>query len=158
MALRSRVFFRVYVAGLYLPARATTAQAAIESKGAKRIVLVMMREASAEQFLVSIDSGLRANNTEAQLAAVAAQSESLAAMIRGIGQARAGMRVVLDYAPSAGGTRLFVDGVVQGRTMLGEEFYRALLRIWLGDHPAQDDLKPALLGQPVHTGGFHFDR
>ena len=29
---------------------------------------------------------------------------------------------------------------------LGEDFYRALLRIWLGDHPVQDDLKKALLG------------
>jgi hypothetical protein len=29
---------------------------------------------------------------------------------------------------------------------IGEDFYRALLRIWLGDNPVQDDLKKALLG------------
>ena len=29
----------------------------------------------------------------------------------------------------------------------GEDFYKALLRIWLGDHPAQDDLKDALPGK-----------
>jgi hypothetical protein len=28
----------------------------------------------------------------------------------------------------------------------GEDFYRALLRIWLGDRPVQDDLKKSLLG------------
>ena len=28
----------------------------------------------------------------------------------------------------------------------GEDFYRALLRIWIGDKPVQDDLKKALLG------------
>jgi len=28
----------------------------------------------------------------------------------------------------------------------GEDFYRALLRIWLGDKPVQEDLKKALLG------------
>ena len=30
--------------------------------------------------------------------------------------------------------------------LLSEDFYRALLKIWLGDKPVQDDLKKALLG------------
>jgi hypothetical protein len=30
--------------------------------------------------------------------------------------------------------------------MAGEAFYRALLRIWLGENPVQEDLKKALLG------------
>ena len=146
MALRTRVIFKVYVAGLYLPARAATAQAALESKGPKRIILVMMREASAQQFCESIEAGMRANSSEAQLAAVQAQTEELMAMIHAAGQARKGMRIVLDYAPSAGGTTLFVDGVAQGKPMSGEAFYQALLRIWLGDDPVQLDLKEALLG------------
>jgi len=29
----------------------------------------------------------------------------------------------------------------------GEDFYRALLRIWLGENPVQADLKKALLGE-----------
>jgi hypothetical protein len=146
MALRTRVIFKVYVAGLYLPARAATAQAALESKGPKRIILVMMREASAQQFCESIDAGMRANSSEAQLAAVRAQTEELMAMIRAAGQAKKDMRIVLDYEPSAGGTTLFVDGVAQGKPMSGEAFYQALLRIWLGDDPVQLDLKEALLG------------
>src|SRR5258706_10550286 len=40
MALRTRyAFVKVYVAGLYLTGKATTGQAAIEARGAKRIVL-----------------------------------------------------------------------------------------------------------------------
>jgi long-chain acyl-CoA synthetase len=40
MALRTRYqFFKVYVAGLYLPEKATTAEAAIDGRGAKRISL-----------------------------------------------------------------------------------------------------------------------
>lgn len=148
MALRTRVIFKVYVAGLYLPARATTAEAALASRGAKRIALVMLREASAEQFVESIAGGLRNNNSDAELAAVKEQTEELMAKIRAIGQARTGMQIVLDYAPSARATTLFVDGVAQGRGMPGEDFYRALLRIWLGDNPGQPELKQALLGQP----------
>jgi len=145
-ALRTRVIFKVYVAGLYLPARAATAEAALEAKGAKRIILVMMRDAGAQQFVESIDAGLRANSSEAQVEAVKAQTDELMAMIRAVGQAKKSMRIVLDYEPSAGGTTLFVDGVAQGRPMSGEAFYQALLRIWLGDDPVQLDLKEALLG------------
>jgi hypothetical protein len=146
MALRTRFIFKVYVAGLYLPARATTAQAAIESSGAKRIILVMMRDASAQQFVESIEAGMRANNSEAQIAAVKAQTDELMTMIRAVGEAKKGARVVLDYAPSDSGTTLFVDGAAQGKPMAGEAFYQALLRIWLGDDPVQLDLKEALLG------------
>jgi hypothetical protein len=146
IALRTRFIFQVYVAGLYLPAKAATAQAAIESRGAKRIILVMMRDASAEQFVESIESGMRANNSEAQIAAVKTQLDELMAMIRAVGQSKKGARIVLDYAPSDGGTTLFVNGVAQGKPMAGEAFYHALLRIWLGDDPVQMDLKEALLG------------
>jgi hypothetical protein len=157
IALRTRVIFKVYVAGLYLPARAASAQSAIDAKGAKRIILVMMREASAQQFYESIDAGMRANSSEAQIARVKTQTDELMAMIRGVGQAKKGMRIVLDYAPSAGGTTLFVDGVAQGRPMPGEQFYQALLRIWLGDNPAQEDLKEALLGQSADNQGARND-
>ena len=146
MALRTRFIFKVYVAGLYLPAKTTTAQAAIESKGAKRIILVMMRDADAQQFVDSIQAGMRANNSEAQIAAVKTQLDELTAMIRAVGQSKKGARVVLDYAPSDGGTTLFVDGIAQGKPLAGEAFYPALLRIWLGEDPVQTDLKEALLG------------
>ena len=147
LAVRTRFIFQVYVAGLYLPAKATMAKAAIESRGPKRIILVMLRDASAEQFVESIEAGMRANNSETQIAEVKPQMDQLMAMIRAVGQSKKGARIVLDYAPSEGGTTLFVDGVPQGKPMAGEAFYQVLLRIWLGDDPVQPDLKEALLGQ-----------
>ncbi len=149
IALRTRyIYVKVYVAGLYLPEKATTARGAFDLRGPKRIVLVMMREASADEFCDSIEAGLRANSSEAELAQVREQTGDLFAKIRGVAEARKGMRIVLDYAPSLGETTLFIDGVPQGKPMSGEDFYRALLSIWLGDRPVQDDLKKALLGQP----------
>lgn len=147
IALRTRyVVIKVYVAGLYLPQKATTAQAAIDGKGAKRISLTMVRDATAEQFVESIDHGLRANNSEAQLAEVKPQVEALYAKIRAVKEAQKGMRIVLDYSPSSGSTTLVVNDAAQGEPMKGEAFYRALLRIWLGENPVQDDLKKTLLG------------
>ena len=146
MALRTWWLVKLYVAGLYLPQRATRAETAINSDGAKRIVLVMMRDASAEQFCEFIEGGMRANNDEAEIKRVRAQTESLFHKIRALGEARTGTRIVLDYAPSAIATTLFVDGAPQGDPMHGPEFFRALLRIWLGERPAQPELKRMLLG------------
>ncbi len=147
IALRTRFFFKVYVAGLYLPRKAATAREALEAPGAKRIVLVMMRDADAEQFCESIGAGLRANHSEAELERLKGQIDALMAKIRQIREAHKGTTIVLDYLPSAKATTLEVDGVTRGAPMAGDEFYDALLRIWLGERPAQDDLKRALLGQ-----------
>jgi hypothetical protein len=147
MALRTRMFFKVYVAGLYLPQKVSSAERAIEGAGAKRIVLVMMRDATADQFCESVELGLEANNSEAEVERVKPQTQALFAKIRAVGEARKGMRIVLDYSASAAATTLFIDGAAQGDPMPGADFFRALLRIWLGEHPAQPELKRMLLGQ-----------
>jgi len=147
MALRTRLYFKVYVAGLYLPQKVTSAQTAIEGAGAKRIVLVMMRDASADQFCDSVEVGMVNNNSEAEVDLVRPQTEALFAKIRAVGTARMGMRIVLDYSASAAATTLYIDGAAQGAPMPGPDFFRALLRIWLGERPAQPDLKRMLLRQ-----------
>ena len=146
IALRTRyAVFNVYVAGLYLPQKTTSGAAAIDTHGAKRMVLVMLRDVSAEQFIESFDVALRNNNSEAQLAEVKAQKEDLFARIRTIGEARKGTEIVLDYLPSAG-TLLVVAGTPRGKPISGEAFYRAVLRSWVGENPMQEDMKKALLG------------
>jgi hypothetical protein len=147
MALRTRMFFKVYVAGLYLPQKVSSAERAIEGSGAKRIVLVMLRDATADQFCESVELGLEANHSEWEVERIKPQAQALFAKIRAVGEARKGMRIVLDYSPSAVATTLFVDGAAQGEPMPGAEFFRGLLRIWLGERPAQPDLKRMLLGQ-----------
>jgi long-chain acyl-CoA synthetase len=149
IGMRTRFLFNVYVGGFYLEKKVSTAQAAIDAEGAKRVIFVMMRAADAEQFVESIDEGLRANNSPEALARVQPQIEALFAMIRNLGQAKKGMRIMLDYAASARATTLVVNGVAQGQPMAGEEYYRILLRIWFGHYPAQEELKRALLGQQL---------
>ena len=56
------------------------------------------------------------------------------------------MRLDLDWLPG-NGLRLSVAGQVRGKLIEGEDFYRALLRVWLGEKPVQADLKQALLGK-----------
>jgi hypothetical protein len=53
------------------------------------------------------------------------------------------MTITLDWNGTA--TQVGIDGRPAGKPIEGADFYRALLRIWLGDKPVQDDLKKALL-------------
>jgi hypothetical protein len=63
-----------------------------------------------------------------------------------VGEAKSGTRVLIDWLPESG-TQLTVNNQVKGKDIAGEDFYKALLRIWLGNKPIQDDLKQALLGK-----------
>jgi hypothetical protein len=62
-----------------------------------------------------------------------------------VGEAKKGMTIALDWTGKE--TQVLVAGKPAGRPIEGEDFYRALLRIWLGDKPVQDDLKKALAGR-----------
>jgi hypothetical protein len=70
--------------------------------------------------------------------------KELAGIFAEIKEAKKGMTITLDWTGSA--TQLTVNGKPAGKPIAGEDFYRALLRIWLGDKPVQSDLKKALLG------------
>ena len=80
IGLRSQLVFKVYVAGLYLPEKARSAEAALAPRKAKRMTLVMLRDISGEQFAHSIREGIAENSTEAELAAMWPQVDALVAV------------------------------------------------------------------------------
>ncbi|HWA38174.1 MAG TPA: chalcone isomerase family protein [Burkholderiales bacterium] len=145
MALRKRAFFKVYVAGLYLPQKTRSAEDALRVPGAKRMTLAMLRDVGADTFAASLLDGLKENTSEAELAQIKPQVEELMATMRAVGEAKEGMVIHLEYMPDPG-TRVLVGGAPQGRPIGGEGLFRALLRIWLGDKPVSADMKAALLG------------
>ena len=143
--LRTRVIFNVYVIGLYLPEKKTDAAAVLQLAGPKRIAIHMLRNVGAEQFSEALADGIRANHAEAESKALEPRVKELAATMAEMKEATKGMAIALDWTGSA--TQLAIDGKPAGRPIAGEDFYRALLRIWLGEKPVQEDLKRALLGQ-----------
>lgn len=139
--LRKRLFFQVYVIGLYLPdAKADP----ITQPGAKRVRIHMLRDVGAGQFTEALVDGIRANHPEAEVKALEPRIRLLSDAIAQLREAKSGMAIALDW--NGRETLLSVDGKPAGAPIPGEDFYRALLRIWLGDNPVQDDLKKALLG------------
>lgn len=143
--VRTRFVFKVYVAALYVPQKAADAAALLAQKGPRRMTLTMLRNVDADTFAEALNDGLRKNHSEAQLAAFKAQIETLNANLKAAGEARKGDVIQLEFVPEAG-TRVSVNGQAKGATIPGEDFYTAVLRIWLGDKPVDDELKKGLLG------------
>jgi len=56
-----------------------------------------------------------------------------------------GDRIVIDYLPERG-TQVTVKGNLKG-VIPGEDFNQALLRVWLGDEPADKGLREGMLGE-----------
>jgi len=144
--MRKRAFFKVYAIGLYLPQKAASAAEAIGAKGAKRIAIVTLRDLTAEQFVDALLDALKNNHDEAALKALQPKIDQFRNAMLSIGNAPEKSVVNLDWLPDSG-TRLSFNGAAKGGDIPGEEFFSALLRIWIGDKPAQDDLKQHLLGK-----------
>lgn len=144
--VRTRLLFKVYAMGLYVPQRANDAGTLQSQVGSKRIRIVTLRDLSAEQFLEALVEGLKKNHT----------AEALAALETALGAFRKGMLEIKDAPANTevlieswnGATRLTVAGKRRGEDIADERFFPALLRIWIGDVPADAELKQHLLGKP----------
>ena len=147
--LRGVLFIKGYAMALYLPQKAATMADVLALKGAKRVRLILLRETSGETFADALASGIHKNHSEQEIAALKARIEILKATMLTIGTAAKGAAIHLDWLPevSSGVTRLTVNGEKKGEDIAGEDFYRALLKIWIGDKPVQEDLKEHLLGK-----------
>jgi hypothetical protein len=142
--IRKRLFFEVYEIALYVPKKTASAQEAIGQPGEKRIDIRMLRDVGAEQFTQALADGIRATLPEADAKRLEPQVRQLSDIMAEQKEAKKGMRIALEWTGRE--TRVVIDGKPAGKPIEGEDFYRALLRIWLGDEPVQEDLKKALLG------------
>jgi len=144
--VRTRVIFKVYVGALYLSERKSGAAEVIALKGAKRVSMTLLRDLGAKQLTDALEEGVRANHSEAEIAPLKERLDELVAVMNEIGSAKEKTVITLDFLPESG-TRVTVDGAARGKPVPGEDFYVALLKIWLGDKPVDADLKKAMLGQ-----------
>ena len=140
--LRKRLFFDVYAVGLYV---ADLKADPIAQGGAKRVAIRMLRDVDAATFSQALADGMRPNHDAAAMQQFEPRLAQLSAIMADMKEAKKGMAIALDWLPGAG-TQVTIEGKPAGKPIEGEDFYRALLRIWLGDKPVQDDLKKALLG------------
>jgi len=141
--LRTRFFIKVYVGALYVGEKTASPAAIIDSSAVRRVSLRMLRDLDAESLQSALDEGLRNNLTTDEYAELRVQAGQLAGIMKGIGKAKEGDTVAIDF--SGDGVSVSLNGEARGKVP-GAAFGRALLKVWLGEKPADAALKKAMLG------------
>lgn len=144
VGVRYRAVFKVYGAGLYLKAKADTPEAVIKMDGAKRVMLKLLRDVDGKDLGKAFTDGMEKNLVAEERARTINGIFKFGQIFQDIKKAPTGTVINVDWIPNTG-AQVFFDGKAVGDVIKEPEFYYALLRIWLGDKPADKDLKKALL-------------
>ncbi|MDQ6986709.1 MAG: chalcone isomerase family protein [Mariprofundaceae bacterium] len=141
--VRSKFFFDIYVGALYLPEKVQQAAHVLLFPAPARVSMtILYKEVAAEKLIHGWQRGFEKNQDDASMQALQDRLRAFNAMF---GDAQRGDVLVFDFL-SDGSTRVIINNK-QKSEIPGVDFQRALLSVWLGENPADDDLKQALLGR-----------
>lgn len=142
--IRSKFFFKIYIAELYLENPTGEAAEAIADNGYKRVVMhFLYDEVEQEKLVDGWNEGFAANLDDEAHKKLQPRIDTFNTMFT---EAMAsGDRIVFDYVPGQG-TRVSIKGEEKG-ILTGKDFNDALLSIWLGDEPVSSGLRQDLLQQ-----------
>ncbi len=146
LGLRAVAWFKGYAAGLYLVQKAGTSEAALAAKGPKRLRMKMMVEVEAKEFVKAFDKGMQRNLDDAARAEMADRIARFDRTVAALAVLKKGDVIDLDWLPGRGFV-LSVNGKAKGEPFVGEAFYAAILKIYIGERPVDKKLKAGLLGQ-----------
>ena len=144
--VRTRAVFKVYAMGLYLAKPETTVDGVLASAGPRRVSLTMMRAVSGDDLGQAFMTGINNNTDKDERKKFVNQIVKLGEAFANHGDLKPGDQITVDWVPGTGMV-MSVNGKAAAEPVAEQAFYNALLRIWLGDKPADAALKPLLLGQ-----------
>lgn len=145
LGMRTKLFVKVYAAGLYLPEKKRDVAELLKLDGPRRVTLVMMRDVSSEDFGKAYMEGLNDNLDQAEKARLASHISKVGDMFGRMAGLKKGDVLNLDYVPGTG-TVYELNGKRISAPIPDLEYYNAMLRIWLGAKPVDGSLKMQLLG------------
>ena len=138
LGLREKYFIDVYVGGLYLPAKTTDANKAINDDVPKRIFMQFTYDLSQEKLAETMRESIAAAGS----ATAAQKADLIASWMEDV---KPGDSMAVEYVPGKG-TTFVVKGKAKG-TVEGAEFMKAIFGVYLGPKPPTADLKKGLMGQ-----------
>lgn len=143
--VRTKLFFQIYAMGLYLADKKITTAEVLTAPGPRRVVINMLRDVSIEDFGKAFTDGLNANTSKDERIRILSQTMQFGTVFGQVQMLKKGDQMQFDWLPGEG-TQCYLNGKKIGDLMPDLAFYNAVLRIWLGDKPADHALKLALLG------------
>jgi len=141
--VREKFFMDIYIGALYLENRMHDPAAILADTGHAGILMhFTYSEVSQEKIIAGWVDGLEANLTEERMQAIRPRLEKFNTLFRAVVR---GDVIRIDYVPDSG-TQVRINGEWRG-SVAGNDFFRDLLRVWLGSSPVSKPLKYDMLGQ-----------
>ena len=145
VGLRAAFIYKVYLAGLYLPAKAATGPEVLAETGAKRLQVRLLMDGPSDEFAKAFTGGIAKRTPPGQVAAMKDRIAAFDRTLRSVGDVRKGDVVNLDFAPGVGLT-MTLNGRPVGAPVPGADLYAALLDIFVGERPVDAKMKAGMLG------------
>ncbi len=144
LGLRGVAWVKAFVAGLYLSAPTRDAAQALAMPGPKRIRLKVMLDAPSKELTRSLTKRIRKYEPAEVQQRLGGRLDQLAALLDGIGDLKVGDTLDLDYLPGRG-VQLQHNSRPVGQAVPGEDLYRAVLKIFVGDNPVDPRMKQGMM-------------
>lgn len=141
--VRTKFIFDIYVGALYLDHKIPLVEQIFSDTHSKRVLMHFLYDDLAKEKITNawLD-GFKDNNSEQDYKRLEKRLNKFNTMFA---DTKKGDEIYLDYIEKIG-TQVWLNERLQG-VIEGRDFYTALLKVWLGKQPADDDLKSAMLGQ-----------
>ena len=140
VGLRTKIFVKVYVAGLYVEQKSSDASAILKVEVPKRVVMHFVRGVSKNQITDGFKESFE-NNTPDATKTLKAEIDRFLGALESVND---GDEVVITYLPGTG-TTLTIKGN-ERVTISAPAFASVIFSVWLGPKPPNADLKKGLLG------------
>lgn len=142
---RAVLLFKAYAAGLYLRQPAKTAEGVMLQTGAKRLRIHMLLEVASQEFVKAFNKGVERNFGPEEQKGLFDRGQKFVEILQSFGTLAKGDEVLMDQLPGVGMVVSF-NGKVAGAPITGDDFYAGLLKVFVGDHVADERLRASLLG------------
>ena len=143
--VRYKVIFKVYTIALYLPEKKTQLADILALPGPRRLEIVMLRDITSDELGNAFMQGLKRSSDPADRTRLLSQTMQFGAMFEMVPGLKKGDILTVDWLPEEG-TLCKLNGKQVGDKVPELAFYNALLKIWIGAHPADTQLRAHLLG------------
>ncbi|WP_457576339.1 chalcone isomerase family protein [Desulfomarina sp.] len=139
--VRTKFFFNIYIAELYMENPSAVAREVLAADGEKRVVMhFLYSKVEKDQLVDGWNEGFEANCTKTELETLRDRINRFNSFFTDV---KKGDIIVFDFIPGQG-TSVTITGEERGR-IKGRDFNDALLKIWLGKEPVTSSLKKKLL-------------
>ena len=139
MGLRKKLWFKVYLASLYLETPLEDPAAVISSDQVKRVQMNMLRDLEREKIVEAVQAGFEKNSGPG----MPGLQERLDRFLKTIPNLKSGQTIVLTYVPGRG--TVIKAGLGDEISIAGKDFADALFSVWLGRQPVDGELKEEML-------------